>query len=122
MSIGYIPKKRAKVRRLRRLRKKYKNFSCDTCAKRHFDYPLGPCKKRYQASCVGGLWVGYYENCDQWKADKDYVEPKKLGVIVLKTKKHWLNKTTLKLGWFCFCRIMTNDFPWLIWKYDVSFN
>lgn len=72
MSIGYIPKKRAKARKQRRLRKKYKNFSCETCAKRHWDYKDGPCRKRYQASRIGGIWVGNYENCDQWKADPNY--------------------------------------------------
>lgn len=71
MSIGYIPKKRAKEKRLQRLRKKYKNFSCDTCAKSHFDYELGPCKKRYQTTRGGTLIVGYYENCVEWKADNE---------------------------------------------------
>lgn len=89
MSIGYIPKKRAKARKQRRLRKKYKNFSCETCAKRHLDYKDGPCKKRYQASRIGGILVSFYENCDQWKADPNYNREKSelLGKKVLKRKK-----------------------------------
>ena len=86
MSIGYIPKKRAKARKLRRLRKKYKNFSCETCAKRHLDYEYGPCRKRYLRS-YGGIWVANYENCDQWKADKIHVEPKKPEVKFFKRKR-----------------------------------
>ena len=64
MSKGYIPKKRLKEKRLRRLRKKYKNFSCDTCAKKQ----MGSCEKRYQPTKGGTLMVCYYENCDEWKA------------------------------------------------------
>ena len=90
MSIGYIPKKRAKAKKQRRLRKKYKNFSCETCAKREFGYKDGPCKKRYQSSRIGGIWVGNYENCEYWKADPNYNReqaelPKKK---VLKKKKY----------------------------------
>lgn len=89
MSIGYIPKKRAKAKRLRRLRKKYKNFSCETCAKRHWDYKDGPCRKRYQASRIGGIWVSFYENCDEWKADPNYnrAESELLREKILKRKK-----------------------------------
>ena len=90
MSIGYIPKKRAQAKRLRRLRKKYKNFSCETCAKRHLDYVGGPCRRRYRASRIGGIWVSNYENCDQWKADSNYKIPKAevLRDKVFKRKKH----------------------------------
>ena len=86
MSKGYVSKKRAKAKRMRRLRKKYKNFSCDTCEKCH----NLTCKKRYQATRIGSILVTYYENCDEWKFDKDYVDipPEKLGIIVLKEKKH----------------------------------
>ena len=89
MSIGYIPKKRAQARKQRKLRKKYKNFSCESCAKRHLDYPLGACKKRYQASRIGGIWVSFYENCDEWKADPNYnrEQVELLKKKVLKKKK-----------------------------------
>lgn len=66
MSIGYIPKKRAKAKRLRKLRKKYENFSCTTCAKASF----GMCKKAYVPTPPIGLFVCTYENCDEWKARK----------------------------------------------------
>jgi len=89
MSIGYIPKKRAKVRKQRRLRKKYKNFSCESCAKRHLDYKDGPCRKRYPTRRMGGILVCFYENCDQWKADPNYnrVEAELLRKKVLKRNK-----------------------------------
>ena len=74
MSIGYVSKKRAKIKRMRKLKKKYKNFSCGTCAKRHFDYKFGPCKKRYQATNAGTLLVGYFEHCEKWKSDQKYVK------------------------------------------------
>ena len=87
MSIGYIPKKRAKVRKQRRLRKKYKNFSCETCAKRHWDYKDGPCRKRYPT--IGGIWSGDYENCEYWKADPNYnrEQAEKPQKKVIKKKK-----------------------------------
>lgn len=67
MSKGYIPKRRAQIRKNRKLRKKYKNFSCETCAKRHF----ADCKKRFIPTPPIGLIVSSYENCNEWKADKE---------------------------------------------------
>lgn len=65
MSIGYISKKRLATKRKQRLRKKYKNFSCETCAKSGF----GNCKKKYVPTPIGIL-VGNFESCYEWKAKK----------------------------------------------------
>ena len=60
MSIGYIPKKLKHERRQRRLKKKYKNFSCETC--------------RFKEGCMSTLyfkWELYGEkvnvSCPSWK-------------------------------------------------------
>ena len=58
MSWGYIPKKLKRQRRQRLLRKKYKNFSCDTC--------------RFAEVCLKGLCSrtsgkGRVEFCFGWK-------------------------------------------------------
>jgi len=63
MSIGYIPKRRAKIKRMRRARKKYKNFSCITCEKRH----NVTCSKRYHLKSI----TTNFEYCPDWKAHKD---------------------------------------------------
>ena len=63
MSWGYVPKKLKRQRRERLLRKKYKNFSCLTCA-----YGLGRCPKNgayYRARPIGGRPIA--QNCDCWK-------------------------------------------------------
>jgi len=113
MSIGYIPKKRAKARKVRRLRKKYKNFSCLTCAKNHLGE--GFCKKKYIPTPPIGILICNYENCDEWKADPNYnrAEAEMLRDKVLKRKKHWLNKPTLVLVWVCF---LSNYGEIIIWK------
>jgi len=86
MSIGYIPKRRAKTARMRKARKKYKNFSCYTCVKCH----NLSCRKRYHPTPYGSLIITYYENCPDWKFDKDYIyiPPEKLGIMVSKKKKN----------------------------------
>ena len=67
MSWGYVPKKLKKARRQKRLRKKYKNFSCVTCA-----YGRGCCPKSnvyYRA-----LWHGegaIIKNCTSWEASTE---------------------------------------------------
>ena len=66
MSKGYVSKKRAKAKKQRRLRKKYHNFSCDTCVKAH----NFACLKRYQPIRYGSCVVTRYEFCPEWKADK----------------------------------------------------
>lgn len=80
MSMGYIPRKRLQIRRMRKLRKKFKNFSCETCAKRHFII----CEKRFVPTPPVGLIVARYENCDEWKADK---EPKIISEVTLKKRR-----------------------------------
>ena len=52
MSWGYVPKKLKQARRQRRIRKKYKNFSCETCHygtmecwHRKYDVSVTFCKK-----------------------------------------------------------------------------
>jgi hypothetical protein len=84
MSIGYIPKKRAKARKQRRLRKKYKNFSCSTCQKSH----NLSCPKRYQSYRYGGILVTTYENCPDWKAHK----PQKPEPVTPEKKKPWYRR------------------------------
>lgn len=72
MSMGYIPKKRLYIKRQRKLRKKYKNFSCITCAK-----AIG-CK--YKTVCPFGVIMGNIKKCQYWKAreiEKTPYKPKK---------------------------------------------
>jgi len=88
MSIGYIPKRRAKARKQRRLRKKYKNFSCSTCEKSH----NLTCNKRYQASRIGGVLVSYHEICPDWKAYKNYATPTNPKPTVPEKKKPWYRR------------------------------
>jgi len=65
MSMGYIPKKRKKVRHQRRMRKKYKNFSCETCR-----YAEGFCRKRSRIS-------EKFVKCEYWKASEKAKHPEK---------------------------------------------
>lgn len=67
MSMGYIPKKRLYLKRQRKLRKKYKNFSCETCEKSGF----GGCNHRYIPTQPFGMIVCYVQNCKYWKARKE---------------------------------------------------
>ena len=94
MSIGYIPRKRAIAKKKRKLRKKYKNFSCDTCVKCH----NLTCKKRYKAIRFGRILVTYYENCPDWQVDRDYIPipHEKLQVMTPEKKKRkisWKKKS-----------------------------
>lgn len=57
MSIGYIPKKKLYARRQRKLRKKYNNFSCSSCAKGCCGIPTHPF----------GVIIIHRENCPNWK-------------------------------------------------------
>ena len=84
MSIGYIPRKRAIAKKKKKLRKKYKNFSCDTCVKCH----NLTCPKRYKGT-RHGILVTYYENCPDWQVDRDYIPipPEKLEFITPKKKE-----------------------------------
>ena len=69
MSMGYIPKKKLYVRRQRKLRKKYKNFSCKTCAKTHDWSECGTlCSHRYELTQPFGMVVSNVQNCKYWKA------------------------------------------------------
>lgn len=61
MSMGYIPKKKLKARKQRKLRKKYNNFSCASCEKRVCGIPTG----------IGIAIVGPKENCPNWKKKLD---------------------------------------------------
>ena len=61
MSMGYISKKKLYTRRQRKLRKKYKNFSCDTCEKRICGVSFGP---------FGVAVLRRQENCPNWKQKK----------------------------------------------------
>ena len=88
MSIGYIPKKRKQIKRMRRARKKYKNFSCATCEKSKNI----TCRKRYQSSRIGGILISYYENCPDWKADKTYIPIEKVASVVPEKKKPWYRR------------------------------
>lgn len=88
MSIGYMPKKRKKIKRMRRLRKKYGNFSCNTCEKSH----NLTCKKRYQATRFGSIMVSYYANCPDWKPDKTYMPPESLTPTLPEKKKPWYRR------------------------------
>ena len=58
MGRGHIPKKRLYLMKQRKLRKKYKNFSCQTCAKGFCGIPTPPF----------GTIIAYRENCPNWKA------------------------------------------------------
>ena len=65
MSIGYMPKKLKYARRQRRMRKKYKNFSCTTCAD-------NPCWRRSRLTPFGAfIAVGNVEFCPYWSASDD---------------------------------------------------
>ena len=57
MSMGYIPKKKLYLRRQRKLRKKYKNFSCATCDKGICAIPTPP---------FGAIMIRRV-NCPNWK-------------------------------------------------------
>ena len=63
MSIGYMPKKLKNARRQRRMRKKYKNFSCTTCAD-------NPCwRRRSRLTPFGAIITkGNVEFCPYWLA------------------------------------------------------
>lgn len=56
MSMGYIHRKKLNARKQRKLRKKYNNFSCSSCAK-NCGIPTPP---------IGGIII-YRENCTNWK-------------------------------------------------------
>lgn len=66
MSIGYIPKKRKNARHHRRMRKKYKNFSCLTCA---FDSTCFKRERRFSFS--RGVEFLNVEYCPDWKASEE---------------------------------------------------
>lgn len=65
MSWGYVPKKLKYARRQRRMRKKYRNFSCYTCRNWKF------CKKRYIPTPPIGIARFTLENCPDWKVNKE---------------------------------------------------
>ena len=76
MSMGYIPKKRLYLKRQRKLRKKYKNFSCETCAKTHdWEYYGHLCSHRYELTRPFGMIVSNVQNCKYWKASKQKLQP-----------------------------------------------
>lgn len=60
MSMGYIPKKKLYARRQKKLRKKYLNFSCDSCAT-SCGIPTPPF----------GIIIIHRKNCPNWKRDKN---------------------------------------------------
>lgn len=59
MSMGYIPKKKLQTKRQRKIRKKYKNFSCQSCEKRCI-IPTSP----------QSMIVPKMENCPKWQRKK----------------------------------------------------
>lgn len=61
MSWGYVPKKLRQARRYRRSRKKYKNFSCLTCA-----YGEGVCLERRKRIGYGLTEKTIVEYCKDW--------------------------------------------------------
>lgn len=76
MSMGYMPKKVKYAKRQQRLRKKYKNFSCQTCKYSSF------CKHKISSTLIGVIVVK--ENiqfCPHWKAEKS-------KITGIETKKH----------------------------------
>ena len=76
MSWGYVPKKLNYARRQRRARKKWKNFSCETCLYRD-DW------------CGVRLRNGNKKNqfCEGWKADYKAKYPPKTNLAPTKEKK-----------------------------------
>lgn len=80
MSMGYMPKKQKFARRQRRMRKKYKNFSCITCDKNL------RCRKRIIPTPPLGLIVTNFEFCPEWVAAKKVKKTVKLQPA--KRKKH----------------------------------
>lgn len=92
MSMGYIPKKRLYLKRQRKLRKKYKNFSCETCGKRSF----GECNHRYLPTQPFGIIVCNVSNCKYWKASEEAKMNAKSKVIQNKPKIRTKIKKILK--------------------------
>ena len=88
MSMGYIPKKRLYVKRQRKLREKYKNFSCITCERA---YALIMCCHRSKFEPPFDNIYRNVRKCKYWKAmKKEKVipdKPKKTNKI-----KNVLNK------------------------------
>jgi hypothetical protein len=83
MSIGYIPKKLKYARRQKRLRKKYKNFSCLTC--RSADLW---CSERHKRTARRASNDKNVENCKYWKPSLEMKqEPKQTSVISDKKKR-----------------------------------
>ena len=87
MSMGYIPKKRLYIKRQRKLRKKYKNFSCETCAKTHNWEEYGHlCSHRYELTRSFGMTIYNVQNCKYWKASKQKTQPSFLEKSKKRTK------------------------------------
>ena len=87
MSIGYMPKKLKNARRQRRMRKKYKNFSCTTCAYNHW------CRKRIGRTPAGVVITkGSLEFCPDWLASDEAKKGHRVTTSPDKPK----NKRTLK--------------------------
>ena len=76
MSWGYVPKKLKYARRRRHVRKKWKNFSCETCLHRN-DW------------CWVKTWNGNQKRqfCERWKADHKAKYSPKTNPAQTKEKK-----------------------------------
>lgn len=61
MSKGYTTKKKKQIKRQRRARKKYKNFSCKTCARVFCGVTTPPF----------GVIITRRENCPNWRRKDD---------------------------------------------------
>lgn len=88
MSIGYMPKKRKQIKKMRRLRKKYKNFSCATCE----NAKTLSCLRRNLLLPNGNALIGYCENCPEWEPDKSLVTTKKVKTVIPEKKKNWYRR------------------------------
>lgn len=75
MSWGYVPKKLKYARRQRRARKKWKNFSCETCK-----YGEGWCWNRQYGAIV--------TFCPKWKVSYKAKYPQKNNLAPTKEKKN----------------------------------
>ena len=92
MSIGYVPKKRKLAKHQRRMRKKYKKFSCLTCA-----YGSTCIKRERRYTCVG-VKLSNVEFCPNWIASIEAKKGRKVITIrdVKTPKKTTLTRQILK--------------------------